>query len=117
MDFEKAIAAHANWKVKLRTALESGSQLDAGAICSDKNCDLGRWLHGDGKRAFGASPTFLKCVEAHATFHREAGAAAEAINRRDDRAESMLGMGSRFGEASMDVAVALRRLRKEVEVA
>jgi len=47
-----------------------------------------------------------------------AGKVAEAINRKDDAAaEKMLGMGAPFGEASMKVAVALRRLRREVEPA
>ena len=118
MDFDKATAAHADWKVKLRVALTNHDTLDAQAICSDRNCDLGRWLHGEARQRLGTNPSFLQCVEAHREFHLCAGKVAEAINRKDDAAaEKMLGMGAPFGEASMKVAVALRRLRREVEPA
>lgn len=114
MDFDKAMAAHADWKVKLRIALDNHEMLDAERICSDKNCDLGRWLHGDGRGQCGRAPSFGACVEAHAAFHREAGAVATRINAKDyGRAEQMLGAGSTFADASTNVAVILRRLKRE----
>lgn len=114
MDFDKAMAAHADWKVKLRVALDNRDTMDADRVCSDKNCDLGRWLHGDGHHQCGGAPSFGACVEAHANFHREAGAVATTINRRDYvKAEQMLGIGSTFADASTGVAVILRRLKRE----
>lgn len=114
MDFDKAMAAHADWKVKLRVALDSREPLDAALICSDKNCELGRWLHGAGRTQCSHAPSFGACVTAHATFHQEAGAVASTINRRDfSRADQMLGAGSAFAEASTTVAVILRRLKRE----
>jgi hypothetical protein len=118
MDFDKATAAHADWKVKLRVALSNHDTLDAQAICSDRHCDLGRWLHGEARQTLGGNPSFLQCVEAHREFHSCAGQVAEAINRKNDElAERLLGIGAPFSEASMKVAVALRRLRREVEPA
>ena len=114
MDFDKAMAAHADWKVKLRVALDNQDALDVDRICSDKNCDLGRWLHGEGRHQCGSAPSFGACIEAHAKFHREAGAVAATINRRDYvKAEQMLGIGSTFAETSTGVAVILRRLKRE----
>jgi hypothetical protein len=118
MDFDKATAAHADWKVKLRVALSNHDTLDAQAICSDRNCDLGRWLHGEARLRLGTNASYLQCVEAHRDFHVCAGKVAEVINRKDDAtAERMLGTEAPFGVASMKVAVALRRLRREVEPA
>ena len=114
MDFDKAMAAHADWKVKLRVALDNRTTLDADSICSDRNCDLGRWLHGEGRKQCDRSTSFGTCVEAHATFHREAGGVATMINRKDyGRAEQMLGAGSAFADASTAVVVILRRLKRE----
>lgn len=116
MDFDKAMAAHADWKVKLRVALDNRTQLDAERICSDKNCELGGWLHGEGRNRFGASPHFLTCVDAHREFHQEAGAVARTINSADyGKAEALLNTGSRFADASTRVAVAVRRLKREAE--
>lgn len=114
VDFDKAMAAHADWKVKLRVALDNRDSLDADRICSDKNCDLGRWLHGEGRNQCGRAPSFGACVEAHAAFHREAGSVASVINRKDyGKAEQMLAVGSAFSDASTGVAVILRRLKRE----
>ncbi|MFN3522028.1 MAG: CZB domain-containing protein [Phenylobacterium sp.] len=116
MDFDKATAAHADWKVKLRMALMNGDTLDAETLCSDKHCDLGRWLHGEGRARFAGRPAFGECVEAHKDFHEAAAGVARAINRKDfAAAETLLGAGSRFGEASSKVAVSVRRLKREVE--
>jgi hypothetical protein len=118
MDFDKAIAAHADWKVKLRVALDNHGVLDAQAICSDRHCDLGRWLHTEAKHGLGADPNFLQCVEAHREFHEAAGAVAHAINGKSfPAAEQQLAPGSRFSEASSRVAVMLRRLKRDAAAA
>ena len=115
MDLDHALAAHADWKVKLRVALASKQRLDAASIASDCQCDFGRWLHGDGKRAHGASQNFKSCVESHAEFHRCAGLVAQKINAADYAgAELELGAGNAFSKASTIVAVAVRRLKMEM---
>lgn len=116
MDFDKATAAHAEWKVKLRVALQDHGSLDAERVCSDKHCELGQWLHGEARAKFSSRPAYLSCVEAHRDFHQCAGDIAQAINRKDyEAAEQLLDTGSRFAHASSQVAVAIRRLRREVE--
>jgi len=116
MDFDKATAAHAEWKIKLRVALQNGETVDAERLCSDKNCDLGRWLHGEGRTRSAGRPAYLECVEAHREFHEQAGNVARAINRKDFAgAEALLDNGSKFAEASSKVAVAVRRLKREAE--
>ena len=118
MDLDKALAAHADWKVKLRVALTEHQVLDAERIASDCQCDLGRWLQHEGKAAHSMNPSFRECVEAHTEFHRAAGAVARLINRKDFAgAERQLDVGSDFSGASTRVAVAVRRLKREAEAA
>lgn len=115
MDLDMALAAHADWKVKLRIALANKAQLDAASIASDCQCDLGRWLQNEGKRAHGSSANFKACVEGHTEFHRCAGVIARKINAADyASAERELEAGMPFSKASGAVAVAVRRMKMEL---
>ncbi|MDO8322150.1 MAG: CZB domain-containing protein [Phenylobacterium sp.] len=118
MNLDNALAAHADWKVKLRVALADHATLDAETLASDCKCQLGLWLHGEGRAAHGASANFKTCVTAHADFHRAAGAIARAINAKDyAAAEQQLDVGTAFATASSAVAVAVRRLKVETQAA
>lgn len=115
MDFDAALQAHADWKVNLRIALDAKTAVDAERAGSDCQCALGRWLHGEAKAAMQGERAYHHCVEAHRDFHQAAGEIAQAINRRDyDRASQLLDSGSRFSQASLQVAVAVRRMRNVV---
>ena len=114
MDLDKAIGAHADWKIKLRRALDEHETLDAERLSADCHCELGQWLHGPGRVALGSNPTFLSCVEAHRDFHAAAGAVARKINAKDyAAATAQLDIGSAFANASTAVAVAVRRLKRD----
>jgi len=116
VDLEGAVKAHADWKVKLRAAIARHDTLDARSISRDNVCPLGQWLHGDAKQELGDSPMFRDVLAKHATFHRCAGDVALAINsEKFAEAEAMLANGTPFARASMDVSVALTKLRKECE--
>jgi methyl-accepting chemotaxis protein len=115
IDIESAVAAHAQWKVKLRSAIASGETLDARSISADDCCALGKWLHGDAKRLMAGRPAFADCLGKHAVFHREAGRVAEAINaKKMDVANAMLEGGTAYAQASSAVGVALGRLKREL---
>ncbi|MDP1640560.1 MAG: CZB domain-containing protein [Phenylobacterium sp.] len=115
MNLDHAVAAHAEWKIKLRTAIETGDTLDAASIQADNCCELGRWLHGDAKRLLGTRPAYQESLQRHAEFHREAGRVAEVINRRQaDQARAMLESGGAYAAASSAVGLALTRLKREM---
>lgn len=115
MNLDTAIQAHAQWKLKLRSAISRCEAVDAATISADNCCELGRWMHGEGRSTLGRSPVFNDCVALHAAFHREAGRVATAINgKRYDDAEAMLAAGSAYSEASSSVGAALIRLKREV---
>jgi methyl-accepting chemotaxis protein len=112
-DFDAAIAAHREWKVKLRSAIAAHGQLDADKICQDNQCPLGKWLHGPGGATWGGKPTFVALVDKHAEFHRTAGEVARRINAADyEFAERLIGSGSPFALVSSEVSTLLTRAKR-----
>jgi methyl-accepting chemotaxis protein len=113
IDLDNALDKHSEWKVKLRTAISKGEEMDAATISRDDCCDFGKWLHGDIKSYLAHQPSYAECVTKHATFHIEAGKVANMINaKKFSEAEVMLGNGSPFASASSAVGVAIMRLKK-----
>ena len=113
MDLDKAIDAHAQWKTKFRAAITGKQVMDAATISKDNCCDLGKWLHGEGKTKCGSLPSHADCVRKHAAFHVEAGKVASAINAKNySQAESMLDNGASYASASSAVGVAIMQLKK-----
>jgi hypothetical protein len=77
---------------------------------------LGKWLHGPGGQRWGHEPAFTQLVQAHKTFHLEAGKVADEINRgAKDRALQMMDSGSAFVEAGHRVTQQIRELRELVQ--
>jgi len=114
MDLNAAVAKHAEWKVKFRAAIGKKEQLNAGDIGRDTTCDLGRWLHGAGRAQHGSLESYQNCLKHHAAFHVQAGRVAQNINAgRYEEAEKQLGAAAAFSQASNDVALAIRQLKKD----
>jgi methyl-accepting chemotaxis protein len=112
-DFDKAIEAHRQWKVKLRQAIAARGKLDSATICRDDQCPLGKWIHGPGGSQWGARPTFVELLNTHAEFHRTAGKVAQEINGGHyAQAERLIGSGSRFAQVSTEVATVLTRAKR-----
>ena len=113
MDLDKAGQAHSEWKVKLRMAIAKQETLDVATISADNCCPLGKWLHGEAKAKFAAHPAYRDCLTKHASFHREAGAVARAINGEDyAAANKMLEGGTAYAAASSAVGSAILGLKK-----
>jgi len=112
-DFDTAINAHRQWKVRLRKAIASHDQLDADTICRDDRCPLGQWLHGTGGNRWGSRPLFTDLLARHAEFHDQAGQVARSINAgRYTDAERLIGSGSRFAQVSTEVCAVLTRAKR-----
>jgi hypothetical protein len=114
MHLGNAIAAHDQWMTRFRNAIANHETFDAVTISADNCCDLGKWLHGEGKRLFGKLPIHTHCVATHKLFHQEAGKVAEAINAKNlVDADGMLASHTPFSEASKALAAAIMRLKKD----
>ncbi len=113
---DNAIRAHADWKIKLRGAIQHKETLDAETIRRDDCCELGKWLYGKGRSQYGGRPLFTHLVEEHRHFHEEAGKVAQTINRRAyEQAAQQIAVGSPFIEASQRVGQAIVQLANEVK--
>lgn len=114
MNLDDAIKTHAEWKMKLRSAISAQTQLDANTISKDNCCPLGQWLHGEAKAKFGQYGSYTECLRAHTIFHREAGKVAQLINQKKyTEAQEALGGGTPYNSASSDAGIAINRLKKE----
>jgi methyl-accepting chemotaxis protein len=112
-DFDKAIEAHRQWKVKLRKAIAEHEKLDAEQICKDDQCPLGKWIHGAGGTQWGHRPTFVALLDKHAEFHQTAGGVARKINAGHfAEAERLIGSGSQFAQVSTEVATILTKAKR-----
>lgn len=116
LDFTAVAKAHADWKVKLRQAIENKEQVDVETLAMDNVCMLGKWLYDEGtQQQLAGIEAYRECVHNHAHFHLEAAKVAREINRGNyDRASELLTLGHPYAQASADVAMSLHELRREV---
>jgi hypothetical protein len=115
MDFEEAIRAHSNWKLKLSTYIRKpDGSLNASEIASDKKCTLGTWLYGDGRR-FAGMKEYQQLVTEHAKFHKEA---SSLVKRADSGAavsqDTALGSGSPYATTSKQVVTLIATMKSTV---
>lgn len=115
MDFDNAIGAHVQWKAKLSSYIAHPDHtLNANMAAGDQNCELGKWLHGEGKR-YANIPEYVALVKDHAQFHRAAG---EVIRKADSGQkvldEVALGANSDFANASTAVVADLMKIKRVV---
>jgi methyl-accepting chemotaxis protein len=113
MDLNAAHAAHSAWKGRFRQAIENKETLDAVRIGRDDCCELGTWLHGDGRVRLGHLPEFVSLLEKHKEFHREAGFVADMINQKQySNAVAQIGGITYFGTTSDATGAAILALKK-----
>lgn len=109
-EINAAIAAHSQWKVRLKGAIDTGKlDVPIGTIRVDDQCAFGKWLHGDTLPAeVKASPHYAKVRELHARFHQVAAAVAEAaLAGRKAEAEASMGITGEYGRASAELTRAM----------
>lgn len=80
-----AMGAHGAWKLRLRTAVQTGrGDISAARARCDDRCDFGRWLYGPGLSAeMKAGKPYQVVRRLHAEFHAAAGEVLAAAERGD----------------------------------
>ena len=115
MNFDDAIKAHMDWKLRLRACIDKTSKekLDASIIAQDNQCVLGKWIHGEGAK-FASDPAYEPLKKTHAAFHQcaasivkhcEAGTATDAL----------VDNGSEFVKLSTEVVGKIVAIRKRAQ--
>lgn len=118
MNFEDAITAHSQWKIRLQGVLNGSNKevLDPQVVGLDNKCALGQWIHGEAKQQYGALPEYVALVKQHAAFHQHAAAVLRmALQGQADQARACLETSGSFTEASIRTITAIRQLRRKVE--
>jgi len=115
MNFDDAIAAHIKWKVRLNQFIDGTSteQLKSETVCKDNQCDLGKWIYGEGA-AFKAKSHYQDLVTKHAHFHRCAADVVKKVEGNDKTGAKSLLTGQ-FAVASKETVTAIMELKKEAK--
>ena len=107
-----AIAAHENWKLRLRSFLAgtSSEKFVAEEICFDDRCDLGKWIYSTGRSQLGTFPGFTALMGHHKMFHYAASNVVTLAQvGKIDEAGKILEM--QFSQHSSEVVRELQILR------
>jgi hemerythrin-like metal-binding protein len=77
---DRAIQSHLRWKIRLYSIIadRDAAALDRPLLCADGHCDLGRWIHGDG-RGLADLDLFQALQESHRRFHASVGAICDLV--------------------------------------
>ena len=112
---DAAIQAHGTWKLKLRTAITRGTlEKTPDEICSDDQCDFGRWLHGNSIDAETRRGMPYKVVSRlHREFHQIAATVAEKVVTGQHEA-AQLHLDGPFREKSETLSRALVKWKREL---
>lgn len=117
MNFDEAITAHSQWKIRLKTILEgtSSEKLDPAVVALDNRCPLGQWIHGDAT-LHAALAEYDELKREHARFHLSAAEVLKHhLQGEAGKAKVSLDPGGAFHEASLRTINAIRHLRRRVE--
>jgi hypothetical protein len=116
LDFQKWVAAHRDWRRRLLEYIDGigKEELDETIVCQDNRCELGKWIHGNGRKFYGGEAIFQRLVYDHAAFHRSAGKVISLFKKRDEK-NAHRALNSEFDLHSMHVINALEQLEHRVK--
>ncbi len=107
----KAVQSHAQWKIRLQSAISTGkSDFDPATVRQDNQCDFGKWLYEVPARE--RDDNWKTAVDLHAKFHREAGSIlATALSGDKEKAKAAMGDGSVYAQVSKDLTSHMMKWR------
>lgn len=110
------IAAHGQWKARLRDAIATGkSEFNPLTVKGDNNCAFGKWLYGLGPEG-KSSPYYAMVKEKHAKFHQTTGEVlALALAGKKDEATKLTAIGSEYAKLSAELVGLLQKWAAEAK--
>jgi methyl-accepting chemotaxis protein len=108
-EIQAAIGAHGAWKLRLRTAVDTGtSTFTVSAVGVDNQCDFGKFLHTKVDPATKNSAQWRKCRDLHAQFHKAAAGVLQlALAGKKEVAKEALGAQGEFTTVSRALSAAM----------
>lgn len=115
MNFDDAIKAHAQWKMKLMLYLKNpNGSLNANEVAQDNQCELGKWIYASAGKY--SSDTFKLLKETHNDFHKCAAKIIIDADSGKNRSEEIaLGSNSEYATLSSDIVQNIMAMKKEIE--
>jgi hypothetical protein len=114
MDLDGAIQAHEAWRLKfLFYLVKKDGSMNPDSIGRDHRCELGKWLHGDGKK-YSWMPEYATLLKLHARFHRAAADVVSQVNSSDAAGKEIaVGEASAFAAASEKLEAAIKEMKRK----
>jgi HD-GYP domain-containing protein (c-di-GMP phosphodiesterase class II) len=81
LDLSGARAAHTAWRQHLRDFLDGRRVVPRNQLVSHRECDLGRWYHGEGLRYYGHIPEMHELATPHRLLHE---LIADLVNHKEN---------------------------------
>lgn len=111
MDFSQVIYAHSAWKNRLKDHIMKNEPLDAATIAKDDQCELGKWIYGEGRK-YSSRSEYADVKQKHARFHAvTAEVVRKAAALKKEEALQLIGQGTDFARASSECVAAIAALR------
>ncbi len=109
-EIAKAIETHWKWKMRLRSAIDSGkANFNVVEAAKDNVCDFGRWLYGSTiPDAVRASEDYESVRKLHADFHKCAANVLECVSN-GQKAQANALMTGEYAEISVNLTVAMMK--------
>ena len=70
VDFTMARMAHQTWRLKLRSYLNGGQEIDPTQLLSHRECSLGKWIYSSGTAEYGHFADFHQLEQTHKDMHQ-----------------------------------------------
>jgi hypothetical protein len=116
LDFDQALQAHADWKLRLLSEVRKNNAcaLDPDLVSLDDRCALGKWIH-DEMSAIAPPPNFNNLRARHAEFHQAAGKLIALIRQgqKEDAARELDNRQSEFNRLSIEVTGLLLKMKAD----
>ncbi|OSM01723.1 bacteriohemerythrin [Magnetofaba australis] len=80
---ESVKKAHINWMTMLANVLMERVKMEPSQVTGAQDCELGRWLYGEGGELLGDAPLFRDLVSHHEQIHQLAAEVVTAVNKGD----------------------------------
>lgn len=84
--------------------------MDRTIVCTDTNCELGKWIHGEGKE-YAGNADFETLKKAHKSFHESIGKVLDLVaNKKDEDAKLEMRSGT-FKQFSTEVVLCISKIK------
>lgn len=119
VNLQNAASVHLAWLNRLELAillelsiLNDGHEMNPENIARDDRCDLGKWIHGAGKKYSGV-PAFETLRQKHSEFHLVAARVATKV-LLEDKPSAQKFLNGELQRRSLDTVNAIRALKKDM---